>query len=172
MLKIWGKKAAKRFMRGESDELSVAPKYLAAPGDGTFDRVAGQLPRMRKRGDTIMSGIVADEQPKRKRKKGTKAAKATAAAQGVAWASLSKLEKQNRRLLARAEKGNERAARKLAKRLGVTPLAPATVTPGAPDPVLLKSVLRGPTDDVSAAASALAAIKAALGRPRIGDGWR
>ncbi|HEX9487847.1 MAG TPA: hypothetical protein VF976_12330 [Gemmatimonadales bacterium] len=113
------------------------------------------------------------EQPKRKRKRGSRAAKRAAAAAGMNWALLSKSQRRDLRLLARAEKGSRKAAEKLLKRFGLTRPAstPMPATAGA-DGILLKSVLPHQPDP-AAAQSAIDAIRAALARPQAGaGGWR
>jgi hypothetical protein len=119
-----------------------------------------------------MSGAITEAKPKKRKKPGLRAAKRAARDQGVVWALLSKAEKSNRRLLARAEKGSTKAAAKLLKRLGITPpAATATAATSGADSTLLKSVL--PDPDPTAAQGALQAIKKALGQPQTWtDGFR
>ncbi len=116
------------------------------------------------------------EPPKRKRKKGTRAAKRDAAARGISWSALSKSQRSYLRLLARTEAGSKGAFKKLCKQLGVeppsasTPAVPAATT--SPDSTLAKIVLPG-QPDLAAATSALAAVKEAIANamPGVG-GWR
>ena len=156
-MKGW-EQQAERFMRGETNELSVGKRTLQKMLGGRGMPMAG-------------ASMIADK-PKKKRK-GTEAAKARLP-EGLTWGELSKRQKSDLRLLARAEKGSAKAAAKLAKRLGMagTSATTAEVTPKIDMP-LAKAVLPHTAADPVALAGALAALRAALssGRPG-GGGWR
>jgi hypothetical protein len=170
---LW-ERTARGIRRGEAlDEMEIRPEFAGVIPDVEFAAGRVSLPALRKSTEGGAMEALGMPKPKKKGKKGTKAAKKIAAAQGVRWSSLSKAEKANRRLLARAEKGSERAAQKLAKRLGLTaPTAATTPATSGADGTLLKTVLPS-APDPAAAQSAIDAIKAALagGRPGAG-GWR
>lgn len=160
-------KLAKAVAGGLFDTLTTMVTTTGLKAAGRLGKVqaGGDL---QKRGGRFVNDEVRDG-PKQ-RKKGTKAAKALAAARGIAWGTLTKRQKGDLRLLARAERGSLRAAVRLFERLGIQ--APSPITPSAPvDVPLAKAVLPGV--DAGAAAGALAAIKAALRAPHPGaSGWR
>jgi hypothetical protein len=129
-----------------------------------FTRMVGFEGNAVSREAAMADTLTADGKPRKRKSKVVKLAKAAAVAGGLDWAALTKAQ---RRDIKDAVK-RDRAARKIAKQLGV-PATSASPTAGsdgrgAADPVLLKSV--------GVEQAALDAIKQSLRAPRSGDGWR